>query len=267
MNFSKLASKLRGKITQFSGYVSKDLDKTARRFVGEAIYGMIYSQSVMLTEIGRSLQTSVSLNKMEERFCRQLAKSWLWVIIHHNVLADAAPRVRDDTLLILDLSDLSKKYARKMEYLARVRDGSAGGEIINGYWTTQVVGAHLGSEQVLPLSRELYSQEAPDFTSENTQIMNAIDMVSEYCEGRGLWVIDRGGDRRVLFEHLLGGERKKDFLIRLVGDRNLIHNGNQTLALELARNRPTPYSQTIVKQEESAEKVYTLPYGHKKVKL
>ena len=41
MNFSHLANKLRCKITKFSGIVSKGLDKTARRFIQEAIYGII----------------------------------------------------------------------------------------------------------------------------------------------------------------------------------------------------------------------------------
>jgi hypothetical protein len=35
-------------------------------------------------------------------------------------------------LLILDLSDLRKKYAEKMEYLATVRDGSEDGELVDG---------------------------------------------------------------------------------------------------------------------------------------
>jgi len=63
MNYSKLASKLRAKIGKFSGYVSENLDKTAQRFINEAIYGIMHSQSVMLTEIGRGLETHVSLKK------------------------------------------------------------------------------------------------------------------------------------------------------------------------------------------------------------
>jgi len=51
MNFSHLANKLRRKVTKFSGILSRGLDKTARRFVQEAIYGIIASESVMLTEI------------------------------------------------------------------------------------------------------------------------------------------------------------------------------------------------------------------------
>ncbi len=168
MNYSKLASKLRTKISKFSGYVSVDLDKTAKRFVNEAIYGIMHSQSVLLTEIGRSLETNVPLKMIEKRFCRQLKKEGLWEHIHQQVLCDASTRIKDNTLLILDLSDLYKKYAERMEYLAKVRDGSEGGQIVNGYWTTQVIGAHLGENEVLPLYQELYSQEAPDFKSENT---------------------------------------------------------------------------------------------------
>ena len=56
MNYSKLASKLRTKLSKFSGFVGENLDKTGRRFVNEAIYGIMYPQSVMHTEIGRSLE-------------------------------------------------------------------------------------------------------------------------------------------------------------------------------------------------------------------
>ena len=42
-------------------------------------------------------------------------------------------RVRPNTVLALDLSDIRKKYARKMEYLATVHDGSRG-ELHQGYW-------------------------------------------------------------------------------------------------------------------------------------
>lgn len=267
MNYSKLASKLRTKIDKFSGYVSENLDKTAKRFINEAIYGIMYSQSVMLTEIGRSLETHVSLKKIEERFCRQLKKEGIWENIHHQVLFDAASRIKDDTLLILDLSDLYKKYAEKMEYLAKVRDGSDGGAIVNGYCTTQVIGARLGENEVLPLYQELYSHAAPGFRSENTKIIEAIDMVSEHCDNRGIWVIDRGGDRGVLFNNLLNKNNKKRFVVRLVGNRNLVHRNKEKLALKLAYECKTPYAETIIKEEDGKEKVYHISYGFVPVKL
>lgn len=44
--------------------------------------------------------------------------------IQHRLIEQAAPRIEDDTLLVLDLSDMTKKYAEKMVNLGRVRDGS-----------------------------------------------------------------------------------------------------------------------------------------------
>jgi len=35
-----------------------------------------------------------------------------------------AGRIEEGTLLILDISDLSKKYAKRMEYMATMGDGS-----------------------------------------------------------------------------------------------------------------------------------------------
>ena len=135
MNFSHLANKLRYKITKFSGILSKGLDKTARRFIQEAIYGIIDSQSVMLTEIGRQLESCVSLKKIEERFSRQLIKPEIWNHVQKSILSLASERVKERSLLIFDLSDLKKKYAEKMVYLATVRDGSKDGELVDGYWT------------------------------------------------------------------------------------------------------------------------------------
>ena len=78
MNYSILANKLRSKFTRFSGIPSKDLDKTAKRFVEEEIFGIMASQSVMLTETDRQMEEDVSLKKIEERFSRQLIKPRIW---------------------------------------------------------------------------------------------------------------------------------------------------------------------------------------------
>ena len=151
MNFSHLANKLRYKITKFSGILSRELDKTARRFIQEAIYGIIASESVMLTEIGRQLESRISLKKIEERFSRQLIKPRIWSCIQRSILSLASERVKEKSLLILDTSDLKKKYAEKMEYLARVRDGSEGGEIVEGYWTHQVIACEVDSNEITPM--------------------------------------------------------------------------------------------------------------------
>lgn len=53
MDFNQFAGRLREKLTRFSGELCGRLGKTVSRFVVEAVYGIISSQSVMLTEMGR----------------------------------------------------------------------------------------------------------------------------------------------------------------------------------------------------------------------
>lgn len=95
-----------------------------RRFVAEMIFGIQARGSVRLTEVGRALNERISLKKTEERLSRQLGRRRLDREIQRRLVEQAAPRIEDDTLLVLDLSDVTKKYAEKMENLARVRDGS-----------------------------------------------------------------------------------------------------------------------------------------------
>ena len=106
------------------GILSQDLDKTARRFVQEAVYGIMSSQRVMLTEKGHQLESRVSWKKIEEGFSRRLFEFRIWDYLHQLILSLASNRVKDKTLLILDICDVKKKYAEKMEYLARVHDGT-----------------------------------------------------------------------------------------------------------------------------------------------
>ena len=103
-------------------------------------------------------------------------------------------------MLILDLSDIQKKYARKMECVTDVRDGSQ--QVIGkGYWTCQVVGTDMEGNQIIPFYQALYSQDSPQFSSENDEVLKAVSLVSSYTDNRGacpaarrVWVIDRGGD-------------------------------------------------------------------------
>lgn len=264
MNASKVARGLRDRIGRFSGDVSEGLGVVAQRFVAEMIYGIQASESVLLTEVGRTLAEPIALKKTQERLSRNLQRPELEEVVQDNVTRMAARQVGEDTLLILDPSDLSKKYAKKMEYLARVRDGSAH-DIVNGYWMVYVMGAQVDADGVIPLYQRLYSAKAPDFESENEEILRAMDAVGAHVGQRGLWVMDRGGDRINLFGPIL--DRGHRFLFRLVGNRHLISNKKTLLASEVAARCPCPHSHTIVKMEGAREKVYTLRFGYRKVYL
>jgi hypothetical protein len=262
MQGSKVAVRLREKIVYFSGELSKGLCKTSHRFVAEMIYGIQARQSVVLTEVARALEERISIKKSEERLSRQLGRQGLGAVVQDNLLGQASKRIKDDTLLIIDPSDITKKYARKMQYLATVRDGSEG-QLAEGYWVCNVVGAEVEHNGIIPMYQHLYSAKAPDFVSENDEILRCVDMICKHVGHRGIWVMDRGGDRGNLIEPFL--KRKKRFLIRLVGDRHLMFSGKPRLVRELSDGCPCGYSETIIKDDRGKERVFHIDFGFRKV--
>lgn len=264
MYFSQIASKLRRKISQFSGVLSKNLDKTCSRFVAECLYGILSSESVLLTEIGRSLPPTVSLKKTEERFCRQLAKESIHSQIHHTIARMAAPSIGRDTLMVLDLSDVTKKYARKMEYIGSVRDASD--KVFGkGYWTVNVIATELNHKHITPLYHGLYSPQAPDYVSENVQILNAINHISNHVGTRGIWVMDRGLERSQIIVPLI--EKKHQFIIRLIGNRGLLYSGGKASTLEIANKCHCMNTDIVAMIRDGREDRFHISYGYTKVHL
>jgi hypothetical protein len=247
MPYAKIASKLREQIVRFSGGLSAGLPKVSRRLVTEMVYGIQARQSVRLTEVARALGEKISLKKTHERLCWQLRKVWLGIKLTDALLRMGAERIGELSLLVLDISDLSKKYAEKMEYMGKVRDGSEG-VLANGYWTLNVVGTEVGETGIIPLYSSLYSQQAPEFRSENRQMERAMDRVSVHTQKRGVWVLDRGGDRRELLDFLLNRELR--FIIRARSERELISDGEKIPILDLALSCPMMYAERIVKEEQ-----------------
>jgi hypothetical protein len=264
MNIAKVARKIQAQNHQFSGKLSGGLPKVSRRFIEEMVYGIQARGSVRLSEIARSLNEGIPLRKTINRLSRQLKRPRLVEEIEDALIEEGKRRIKEDTLLIVDVSDISKPYAEKMEYLALVRDGS--NKVIGeGYWTMQVVGVECGEKEITPLYHELYSQSSPDFISENQEILKAIERVSRQVEERGIWVLDRGGDRGRIFNYLL--ENRKRFIVRLVGDRNVMYRGKEVLALDVAESCSLPYRERVIKEEKGKEKAYIVDYGFRKVKL
>jgi hypothetical protein len=263
---AQTATRIRAQIDVFSGNLSQGLCKVARRLACEVIYGVLARRSVHLTEIGRSLEEPIPLIKTENRLSRNLARPEIRPVVQAAMAREGASRVSDDTLLVLDLSDIAKPYARKMEHLARVRDGSKK-ELADGYWLCQVIGVEEGGSEIAPLYGDLYSQEAPGFVSENEEIFRALRTVSGATSGRGIWVMDRGGDRGEIFAELAPPAKQKRFLIRLQGDRHLLCGTRKRPALAIAESCPTPYATAVWREEPKRERAVTVEYGYRRVRL
>jgi len=262
---SKIAGKIKAQITRFSNRLTEGLTKPERRFIREVIYGIQASKDVKLSNIARSLGEAIPLIKTEWRLSRNAAKNDFTDVLNSRLIHLGKNRIADDTVLALDPGDIDKPYAKKMEYLALVRDGSKKETKSPGYWTMEVVGADVEGEELIPLYGELYSQESEGFVSENAQIIKAIDAVASGVGKRGIWTIDRGGDRERLLQAFF--ERFLRFVIRMRGDRH-VRWGDETLPMEeVAERCSCPHVRMIEIEKNGERQRKTLTMGSETVYL
>ncbi len=220
------------------------------------LFGIQGSQDVKLSNIARSLQETIPLLKTEDRLSCNLQAEELETHLRQGLLRLGSRRVESNTVLGLDLSDVRKQYARKMGLLDRVWDGSAGG-VHAGYWLCSVIGAEVHGSELTPLYQQLFSVRAQEFVSENDEILSAIEHLRGHTNGRGIWAIDRGVDRRKLLEPLL--ERGQRFVIGSTGQRMVHDRRRHRVTIHHLRARcRLRYQAKIIKIENGREKLYEL---------
>ena len=139
-------------IDKFYKQVTSDNARNYRpemKFVCDMTYGMLASGSSMLSEIARYLNEKIPLIKTVNRLSRNLQdmSDDERKIVMENYLKAIKPRYNDQSVIVIDGSDITKPASTKLEALCWVRDGSTG-EIGIGYHT--IGAAVLSSENKLP---------------------------------------------------------------------------------------------------------------------
>lgn len=261
---TRIRGKIKAQISKFSGIISKGFSKPKRKLIKEVLYGIQASKDVKLSNISRTLNEEIDLIKTENRLSSSLDGVDFTDGINAQICRLGSNKVLDDMVIAVDDGDIRKKYARHMENLAGIHDGSEN-EIGNGYWLCKAVAADLEHKTVIPLYCEAYSQKAEDFKSAHAQRFKLIDKVSEYIGNKGIWAMDRGGDNNKQFNKFINTNKR--FVIRLQKKRNLLHKGTVKNCYELAKCVPCPFEAKIIKYEEGKEKSIIISYNAVPVKL
>lgn len=208
----RIADKINRQLMGFSKIISKGLTKPKQKFISQMLFGIQVARDIKLSEIARTLEEEIKLIKTENRLSRNINYEGLSEHINSILIKEGCKRIGGDTVIALDLTSIEKSYACKMEHLAGVWSGTKK-EVVNGYWAVEAIGADVYDDKVVPLYAELYSQEAYEFESENSLLLSVIRRIYEATDEKGIFVIDRGGDRKELINPmLLEGKR---FIIRI----------------------------------------------------
>jgi hypothetical protein len=223
------------------------------------LYGIQYSQDVTLSNIGRALGEAIPLICTEKRLSRNLKPAELETELTTKLVEMASARIHHDTVLALDLSNIRKEYAWKMEHLATVLDGS-NGETHQGYWVLDVTGAEVSGSEIVSVCQKLFSAKSEQFRSENAEIVAMVDQVNRRLAGRGIWTMDRGCDRKKLLEPLL--DKHLLFVIRATGERAVLDRRGRTRSVaEVALSCRLRHQARVVRIDKGQEKSYQLRYG------
>ena len=165
-----LSASLHGFLHQIGG----NLSRPDQKFLGDGLIGLLRAGRPVVCQMARQLPNQragyatrvkrldehlVTPGNFDQRIKEALPELWL-------------PLIQDDTPIILDLSDIAKPLAKKMDYLATVRDGSTG-QLVNGYWVVEIY-ASVGLKNPIPILLEPFSHEQPLCRGQNPVVIDAV---------------------------------------------------------------------------------------------
>ena len=260
-----IAAKLLGQLESFLGRISPHFHKPVARFIGDMVYGIMVEKDVKLSSVVRALKEKTTPKKVEDRLSRMLSSDGLEAGLHDVIAAEGAKKVHKDTLIILDPSDVQKPYAKKMEYLAKVWDGSKGEVGDNlGFWGCMAVACESGGRRPVPLHFRLWSAGSPGFVSENEEVKAIVDGITRHTKKRGIFVYDRGGDNIEFYRHFL--DKGLDFIVRLK-ERYVRSWKRNVMCGELAWQCTMRYREAVSFDHHGTERRVTIEFGVVPVRL
>ncbi len=225
----RLSRMILSRVSRFCTDVLREsADEYRKKFIPELMMGVVKSGTLVASEIARKTQREGETTVGAWKSIRTQLNSRLWdkreVAIHRSFSREQARWVDERTVIAVDLSDLSKKYARKMEHLGRVRDADESSrrktDVIGpGYWLFESYTFGWDEQTPIPLVDFVYSLEEGTFSSENAALEYGFREIHRATQGKGVVVMDRRADADFVLGLL--GDLPMEFCVRMRGDRTL----------------------------------------------
>jgi len=237
-NYSTLGHNLKRGIFNFCGKISKGFYKPAQKFITEMVYGLQAGRSCFLTEIARSLNEDIALDKSVERLSRNLMNFDGADRLAENYFQEVKKQFDDSSVLLVDDSDIAKSCSEKLEGLCKVYDGSTG-KIADGYWVAGVSVLTAEHKQPIPVYSRVYSSLEEGYTSNNAETLKSFQFMSSHFPKATIRALDRGYDAGYVFDYFI--PREESFIVRM-DDRNILYKGEKILLSKLAKRFQGEYT-------------------------
>lgn len=197
------------------------------RFFKEMIFGIIATRSPLISNITRAVNRK-AFTSTYKRLMRQLENNKIpWNEFIENIFYMSLDQVSLNDILAFDPGDISKEYAKKMEGLSYIYDGSKK-ETGIGYSILGLESIKWENEQKFQtplLNKIIESSNNPFYISENYQIIKTISNILPKFKDKGTWTFDRGLDSAVFFDQLYLVKNFK-WVVRLGTNRNILRGND-----------------------------------------
>lgn len=227
---------MKREIINFSNKLSKNLTRPQQKLVADMTYGILASESCLLSDIADNLHENIKKKNTIERLSLHLAKGTPDLLVS-DYLDHIKNWVPKEPVIHIDDSDVVKPEGHKFEALGIVRDGSESSSSKNvykkGYHVTEACVMSKNKHPVSIFSR-VHSSKEKNYKSANTVTFSAIERGAELF-GKATFVMDRGYDSNKIFLKL--DELKQDYIIRLKKNRKLLFHNKWMSATELCNRR------------------------------
>jgi len=225
MNDSTIAFRAKEQLGKFLGKVFTHFSRPKQKFLADMLYGIQASGDTQLSSIMRAINDDPAMrHAVEKRLSRNVADEDIGYEVDKAILAEGSRHVRDDSLILVDPTEIRKEFGLRMEHVTMVRDASRSSKegrevLVHGYHGCMAVACQNGRRKTVPLALKLWSSRAPGHLGENDEVLKLIATIMAATGGKGTLVYDRGGDRPAFYRAFI--ENDWGFIVRMTG-RNVL---------------------------------------------
>ena len=221
----KLLSKIEGFLAGFS----RGLSRPEQKFLRDLVFGILRSESSLLSKIARAIAPEESVKTVYDRLGMNLGYYDL-TRPYERAQAAMLSRVDESHLFIFDPSEVVKPFAKVMEGLSFVRDASEKSRrmktdsgkfverpVLKPGYPLRVAIAMSPTGDVLPVELSLYSYASEFFVSANDENIQAMETLIHKTNLLPVLILDREFDAFPIIRHLMGLRQR--FVIRVTKNR------------------------------------------------
>ena len=249
-----LTKQVQNKMSSYFSKLSVSLYKPESRCVREMVTGILKNGTVLINQIASGIGDKIPLSKTTKRFRNHYNKKGFFLKLFKGHLKSVQGKICHGDYILVDGSDIQKKYARMMEGLDYVKDGDKA-TIGLGYWLMDIV--HFGKDgEMTPLINKLYSFDK-GAKSENLEVKEVVEIIRENIEKRLTYIYDRGMDRAILRDFIIANE--DSFILRLKKTTKLLYRGKELKVSDIAKKLSLfmELSATKIKKNKRIKKQYS----------